>query len=113
MTTKPGQGATRRVASVPGTTLTRRRRDHLLGAIRAEMDETFALVSDPERWHAATACEGWEVRDVVGNLVDTPRNTYGAGRRPGPANLAPWSGRHLPVNGMPLWREVEERARPE
>jgi uncharacterized protein (TIGR03083 family) len=46
-------------------------KDHLLGVVRTEMDETFALVSDLERWNAPTACEGWEVRDVVGHLVDT------------------------------------------
>lgn len=43
----------------------------LLGVLRREIDDTFALVADPERWQAPTACEHWEVRDVIGHLVDT------------------------------------------
>jgi uncharacterized protein (TIGR03083 family) len=46
-------------------------KDRLLGAVRREMNATFALASDPARWEAPTACEVWEVRDVVGHLVDT------------------------------------------
>jgi uncharacterized protein (TIGR03083 family) len=46
-------------------------RERLLGVLRREEDEFFELVSDPSRWQAPTACEGWEVRDVVGHLVDT------------------------------------------
>lgn len=44
---------------------------NLLAALRQEMDATFDLVADPARWEAPTACEGWQVRDVVGHLVDT------------------------------------------
>jgi uncharacterized protein (TIGR03083 family) len=46
-------------------------KDRLLGVVQREMDHTFELVADPERWTAPTACEGWEVRDVIGHLVDT------------------------------------------
>ena len=45
-------------------------KDRLLGALRRESDEMLALVADPARWHTATACPGWEVRDMVGHLVD-------------------------------------------
>jgi uncharacterized protein (TIGR03083 family) len=30
----------------------------------------FALVAEPARWLSPTACPGWEVRDMVGHLVD-------------------------------------------
>ncbi|HEX6237724.1 MAG TPA: maleylpyruvate isomerase family mycothiol-dependent enzyme [Acidimicrobiales bacterium] len=46
-------------------------RERLLGVLHREEDEMFGLVSDPDRWEAPTACEGWQVRDVVGHLVDT------------------------------------------
>lgn len=42
----------------------------LLGVLQQEIDEMFALTTDPTRWHAPTACAGWEVRDMVGHLVD-------------------------------------------
>ena len=46
-------------------------KDRLLGVLQREIDDTFALVADPERWQAPTACEHWEARDVIGHLVDT------------------------------------------
>jgi Mycothiol maleylpyruvate isomerase N-terminal domain len=39
--------------------------------LQREIDDTSALVADPERWQAPTACERWEARDVIGHLVDT------------------------------------------
>jgi uncharacterized protein (TIGR03083 family) len=46
-------------------------KDRVLRVVQAEIDGLFDLVADPERWQAPTACEHWEVRDVVGHLVDT------------------------------------------
>src|SRR5262245_27533670 len=46
-------------------------KDRVLGVLQREINDTFALVADPERWQAPTACEHWEVRDVIGHLVDT------------------------------------------
>jgi uncharacterized protein (TIGR03083 family) len=46
-------------------------KDRLLGVVRRESEETFALANNPARWEAPTACEGWQVRDIVGHLVDT------------------------------------------
>jgi uncharacterized protein (TIGR03083 family) len=45
-------------------------KDRLLGVLRGEIDEMFGLVADPARWHTPTACPGWEVRDMVGHLID-------------------------------------------
>jgi uncharacterized protein (TIGR03083 family) len=42
----------------------------LLGLLRREIDEMFQLAAEPARWHTPTACPGWEVRDMVGHLVD-------------------------------------------
>jgi uncharacterized protein (TIGR03083 family) len=46
-------------------------KQRVLNVLQAEMDSMFDLVADPARWEAPTACENWEVRDVVGHLVDT------------------------------------------
>lgn len=46
-------------------------KDRLLSVLRHEIDEMLDLTSDPARWEASTACDKWEVRDVIGHLVDT------------------------------------------
>jgi uncharacterized protein (TIGR03083 family) len=45
-------------------------RTRLMGVLRREIDEMFVLVADPARWNTPTACPGWEIRDMVGHLVD-------------------------------------------
>jgi uncharacterized protein (TIGR03083 family) len=45
-------------------------KNRLLGVLRREIDEMFELAAEPARWNAPTACPGWEVRDMVGHLVD-------------------------------------------
>jgi uncharacterized protein (TIGR03083 family) len=42
----------------------------VLTAMRRQADAIDALASVPEHWNMSTACEGWEVRDMVGHLVD-------------------------------------------
>ena len=42
----------------------------LLGVLQREVDEMFGLAAEPARWHTPTACPGWELRDMVGHLVD-------------------------------------------
>ena len=44
--------------------------------VRRDADDFFALVSDPRRWRAGTACEGWEVRDVVGHMIDATEGYF-------------------------------------
>ncbi len=46
-------------------------KDVLLGVVRREMDQMLELASDKARWEAPTACAEWQVRDVIGHLVDT------------------------------------------
>jgi uncharacterized protein (TIGR03083 family) len=45
-------------------------RERLLGVLRREIDEMFHLAADPTRWHTPTACPGWEIRDMIGHLLD-------------------------------------------
>jgi uncharacterized protein (TIGR03083 family) len=44
-------------------------KDRLLRVLRRETEEMFELTAEPAHWHAPTACEGWEVRDMVGHLA--------------------------------------------
>lgn len=46
-------------------------RERLLGVVRQEMQDMLSLAKDPACWDAPTACTGWQVRDVIGHLVDT------------------------------------------
>jgi hypothetical protein len=46
-----------------------RSKGRLLGVLQREIEEMFELAAEPTRWHAPTACEGWELRDMVGHLV--------------------------------------------
>jgi Mycothiol maleylpyruvate isomerase N-terminal domain len=70
-----------------------RSKGRLLGVLQREIEEMFELAAEPTRWHAPTACEGWELRDMVGHLVAETegylsafdiarRGGSGCGRRP-------------------------------
>jgi uncharacterized protein (TIGR03083 family) len=70
-------------------------RPRLMGVLQDQIEATFDLVADPDRWEAPTACEEWEVRDVIGHLVDTTEGYLPAfeaartgGTRPDPHGLA-------------------------
>jgi uncharacterized protein (TIGR03083 family) len=45
-------------------------KDTVLGVIKKERDRFFKIVDDPKNWKVQTRCEGWEVRDMVGHLID-------------------------------------------
>src|SRR5438477_11017154 len=47
-------------------------KDHLLKVVRKERQGFYDLIdsTDDETWKPPTACTEWEVRDVVGHLVD-------------------------------------------
>src|SRR5258706_69049 len=70
-------------------------RGRLLGVVRRELDEMFELAAEPERWHTPTACPGWEIRDMIGHLVDATEGYLTAfdlarrgGRAPDPVGVA-------------------------
>ena len=45
-------------------------KDRLLSVLHAEIDAMFELTAEPARWHTPTACRGWEIRDMIGHLLD-------------------------------------------
>jgi uncharacterized protein (TIGR03083 family) len=42
----------------------------VLDVIRKESADFFAIVDDPENWNVQTRCTEWEVRDMVGHMID-------------------------------------------
>src|SRR3954466_16167796 len=51
-------------------------KDNLLRTVRRESDQMLELASAPSAWTAPTAAGHWEVRDIVGHLVDTTEGYF-------------------------------------
>jgi uncharacterized protein (TIGR03083 family) len=51
-------------------------KETLLRVIHREADELFALAERPGAWEAPTACADWQVRDVIGHIVDTTEGYF-------------------------------------
>ncbi len=45
-------------------------KDTVLDVIRVESDKFFKIVDDPQNWNVQTRCTDWEVRDMVGHMLD-------------------------------------------
>jgi uncharacterized protein (TIGR03083 family) len=45
-------------------------KDTVLDVIRKESAEFFNIVDDPNNWNVQTRCTEWEVRDMVGHMID-------------------------------------------
>lgn len=45
-------------------------KDVVLDVLRTERDRFFDVVNEPDNWNAETRCEGWQVRDIVGHMID-------------------------------------------
>jgi uncharacterized protein (TIGR03083 family) len=88
-------------------------KDHLLGVVGREVDGFLALVADPSRWEAPTACANWQVRDVAGHLVDTTEGYLAnwpigreGGTAPEPHGLRPMA--ELVDEGARAFRKVPQ-----
>jgi len=53
-------------------------KDTILRVVRREADEMFALAAQPGAWDAPTACESWQVKDIIGHVVDTTEGYFAA-----------------------------------
>ena len=51
-------------------------KDNLLRVVRHEADRFFALAQAPGAWEAPTACPEWQVRDLVGHLIDVTESYF-------------------------------------
>lgn len=45
-------------------------KDVVLDVVRTERQKFFDLIDVPANWNVPTRCEGWEVRDLVGHMID-------------------------------------------
>jgi uncharacterized protein (TIGR03083 family) len=50
----------------------------ILRVVREQASQMFGLADQPDAWDRKTACESWEVRDVIGHLVDTMEGYFKA-----------------------------------
>lgn len=67
-------------------------RNNLVDAATREAEGFYELASDPDRWEAPTGAGHWQVRDVVGHLVDTTETYFigfdaARGNGEGPENM--------------------------
>jgi uncharacterized protein (TIGR03083 family) len=53
-------------------------KDTILRVVREEAARMFALASQSAAWDAPTACESWQVKDIIGHLVDTTEGYFRA-----------------------------------
>ncbi len=42
----------------------------MLDVIRTERAKFYDIVDDPNNWQVQTRCEAWQVRDIVGHMID-------------------------------------------
>src|SRR5438270_3482676 len=45
-------------------------KDTVLDILRRDQQKFFSLVEDPKNWNVQTRCTEWEVRDLVGHMID-------------------------------------------
>ena len=45
-------------------------KDTVLEVLRRDQQHFFDLVEDPGNWNLQTRCTEWEVRDLVGHMID-------------------------------------------
>jgi uncharacterized protein (TIGR03083 family) len=51
-------------------------KDNLLHVVRREAERMFAMAEAPGTWEAPTACPQWQVRDVIGHLIDVTESYF-------------------------------------
>ena len=51
-------------------------KETVLRVVRDQAEGFFRLAEVPETWTASTACPEWEVRDIVGHIVDTTETYF-------------------------------------
>src|SRR5574342_446285 len=51
-------------------------KDNLLLIVRDQAEGMFALAEAPGAWEAPTACPQWQVRDIIGHLIDVTESYF-------------------------------------
>ena len=69
-------------------------KDAVMSVMRRDRANFIRLVSDPKNWNVQTRCTEWEVRDLVGHMIDVTEGYFAnweaakKGGTPTPAGLA-------------------------
>ncbi len=45
-------------------------KDTVLDVVRTEREKFYKVIDDPKNWNVQTRCTEWEVRDMVGHMID-------------------------------------------
>src|SRR5437660_11942036 len=45
-------------------------RDTVLDVARTERANFYNIIDNPDNWYVQTGCSEWEVRDMVGHMID-------------------------------------------
>jgi uncharacterized protein (TIGR03083 family) len=45
-------------------------KDLVLDVVRKERAKFYDVIDNPDNWNVETRCEGWQVRDLVGHMID-------------------------------------------
>src|SRR5437588_12865112 len=45
-------------------------KDTVLDVVRTERAKFYNIVDNPDNWYVQTRCSEWEVRDLVGHMID-------------------------------------------
>ncbi len=45
-------------------------KDEVLDVVRTERSRFYDVIDNPDNWLVDTRCEGWQVRDMVGHMID-------------------------------------------
>ena len=53
-------------------------KENLLRVLRGEAEALFAMASAADSWERPTACHLWQVRDIVGHLIDVTESYFTA-----------------------------------
>jgi uncharacterized protein (TIGR03083 family) len=52
-------------------------KDTVLDVVRTERGRFYDVIDNPSNWQADTRCEGWQVRDLVGHMIDVTEGYLG------------------------------------
>jgi uncharacterized protein (TIGR03083 family) len=45
-------------------------KEDVLDVVRTERERFYEVIDNPDNWTRETRCEGWQVRDMVGHMID-------------------------------------------
>jgi uncharacterized protein (TIGR03083 family) len=52
-------------------------KDAVLDVVRTEREKFYDVIDKPDNWMVDTRCEGWQVRDLVGHMIDVTEGYLG------------------------------------